>query len=329
MTAIDCRALVCRHLADDFGGLGVETLRLPAPGPGQVLVRVRAAAVNFPDLLMSQGRYQHQPELPFVPGLEACGDVAAVGAGVEGVREGDAVMVHSRTGAFAQYTLVTPAELRPKPRVYDYAQAAAFQAASLTAHVALVRRGRLQPGETLLVHGASGGVGMAAVQLGRHLGARVIATGTSDDKLAFVRQQGAHEVVNLREGLRDRVKTLTGGAGADVVFDPVGGEVFDESMRCMAWGGRLLVIGFTSGRFASAPANLVLIKGISVVGVRAGEDGRRNPQHRVENLREIDRLAEAGVFRPHICARLPLDSAVDGFRMLAERRVLGKVVVEP
>jgi NADPH2:quinone reductase len=323
------RALVCHALADDLSGLRLDTLPSHSPGPDQVLVRVRAAALNYPDLLMTQGRYQFQPELPFVPGLEAAGEVLELGNGVHTLRVGDAVLVHARTGAIAERMLVDAAQTRPMPPGMDFAQAAGFQAASLTAYVALVRRAQLQAGETLLVHGASGGVGMAAVQLGRHLGARVIATGTSEEKLAVVREQGAHETVNLRDGFRDRVKALTDGRGADVVFDPVGGTVFDESLRCIAWGGRLLVVGFASGRFPSAPANLVLIKGIAVIGVRAGEYGRRDPVRGAENLREISRLAREGVFRPYVCARLPLDRAIDAFRMLADRKVLGKVVIEP
>jgi NADPH2:quinone reductase len=323
------RALVCSALTPDLSGLSIESLPVRTPGPGQVRARVRAASLNFPDLLMTQGGYQFKPELPFVPGLEGAGEVIETGPGVEGFSPGDAIMLHSKTGCFAQ-EMVLPADgVRRMPAGLDFAQAAGFQAAAVTAYVALVRRGNLQAGETLLVHGASGGVGMAAVQLARHLGATVIATGSSEEKLAVVRANGAHHTLVVGEGFREQVKALTDGRGADVVFDPVGGDVFDESLRCIAWGGRLLVIGFVSSSIPKAPANIVLIKGISVVGVRAGEYGRRDPEKGAENLRAVDRLANEGVFRPHICARLRLDDAIEGLRMLAERRVVGKVVIEP
>ena len=323
------RALVCTRLTPDLSGLSVEDLPVRAPGPGQVRARVRAASLNFPDLLMTQGGYQFKPEVPFVPGIEGAGEVIETGPGVEGLKPGDRIMLHSKTGCFAQEMVLPASSTRAIPPGLDFAQAAGFKAAAVTAYVALVRRANLQPGETLLVHGASGGVGMAAVQLGRHLGATVIATGGSQEKLDVVQANGAHHTLVLANGFREQVKALTGGRGADVIFDAVGGDVFDESLRCISWGGRLLVIGFVSGRIPTVPANIVLIKGISVVGVRAGEYGRRDPPKGEENLRAIDRLAAEGVFRPHICARLRLDEAIDGLRMLAERRVVGKVVIEP
>ena len=323
------RALVCSRLSNDLSGLTLEDLPVRAPGPGQVRARVRAASLNFPDLLMTQGGYQFKPELPFVPGLEGAGEVIEVGAGVEELKPGDAIMLHSKTGCLAQEMVLPASSARRMPQGLDFAQAAGFQAGAITAYVSLVRRANLQAGETLLVHGASGGVGMAAVQLGRHLGATVIATGSYESKLEVVRANGAHHTLELRHGFREQVKALTGGHGADVIFDPVGGDVFDESLRCIAWGGRLLVIGFVSGRIPTVPANIVLIKGISVLGVRAGEYGRRDPPKGAENIRAIDRLAGEGVFRPHIGARLRLDQAIDGLRMLAERRVVGKVVIEP
>jgi len=326
------RALVCRALSDDFSGLAVETLATPEPGPAEVLVRMRAASVNFPDLLMTQGRYQFRPELPFVPGIEGAGEVAAIGREAtnepSAPRIGDRVLVHARTGAFAAFNLLGAADVRPMPPALDYAHAAAFQAAAVTAYVALVRRAALQPGETLLVHGATGGVGMATVQLGKHLGARVIATGTSDEKLAQLRALEGVETLNLAGGLREQVHALTHGRGADVVFDPVGGDVFDASVRCIAWGGRLLVVGFAAGRIPSVALNLPLIKGFSIVGVRAGEYGRRDPQRGAQNLREIDRLAGEGVLRPYICERFSIERSIEALRHLADRRVLGKVVIE-
>lgn len=323
------RALVCSHLSEDLSGVGMQSLPCKAPGPREVVVALRAASVNYPDYLMTQGRYQFKPEPPFILGMEGAGVVAAVGSEVTGFAVGDRVLAHQKTGCYAERIVLPMSSVRALPKGLDFAQGAAFQAAALTAYVSLVRRGNLAAGETLLVHGASGGVGMATVQLGRHLGARVIATGTSDEKLAVVREQGAHEVINLtREDLRERVKELTGGRGADVIFDPIGGDVFDQSLRCIAWDGRLLVIGFVSGRIATVPSNIPLIKGFSVVGVRAGEYGRRDPVKGAENIRAIDQLAEQGVFRPYIGARFPLDRALDALRYLVDRKVVGKVAIE-
>jgi NADPH2:quinone reductase len=321
-------ALVCETLTDDLSGMAVRKLPTPVPGPNQVLLRVRAAALNFPDYLMTQGRYQFKPPMPFVPGLEAAGEVVATGNNVLHVRPGDAVVAHARYGAVASAMLADASEVRPIPPGLDWAGAAAFHAAAITAYVGLVRRAHLQAGETLLVHGASGGVGMACVQLGRHLGARVIATGRSEEKLAIVKAHGAQETINLAGDLREEVLRLTDGHGADVVVDTVGGDVFDASLRCMAWGGRMLVVGFVGGRIPEVKANYILIKNLAILGVRAGEYGRRDPQRGAENVREIDRLASAGVFRPYIGARLSIDQAVEGLRMLAAGQVTGKVVVE-
>lgn len=321
-------ALVCETLTEDLSGLAVRELPTPAPQAGEVLLRVRAAALNFPDYLMTQGRYQFKPPMPFVPGLEAAGEVVATGAGVLNIKIGDAVVAHARHGAVAGAMLARASEVRPVPPGLDWAEAAAFHAAAITAYVGLVRRAHLQAGETLLVHGASGGVGMACVQLGRHLGARIIATGRSEEKLAIVRAHGAHETVNLAGDLREEVRRLTDGKGVDVVVDTVGGDVFDASLRCMAWGARMLVVGFVGGRISAVKANYILIKNLAILGVRAGEYGRRDPLRGAENVREIDRLASAGVFKPYIGARLPIDEAIDGLRMLAEGKVTGKVVVE-
>ena len=321
-------ALVCESLSEDLSGLAIRRLPLPSPAAGQVLIKVRAAALNFPDFLMTQGRYQFKPELPFVPGMEAAGEVVAVGEAVTSCKAGDAVLAHMRSGALAQYILVTAADVRPIPAGLDFASAAAFHAAAITAYVALVRRAALKPGDTLLVHGASGGVGMATVQLGRHLGAQVIATGRSDDKLAVVRAQGAHHSINLAEDLRERVMRITEGRGVDVVMDVLGGDVFDASLRCLGWGGRLLVAGFVAGRIPVVKANYILIKNLSIIGVRAGEYGRRDPLRGAENVREIDRLAAVGVFQPYIGARLPLERAIEGLRMLGQGNVTGKVVIE-
>ncbi|MEZ5997960.1 MAG: NADPH:quinone oxidoreductase family protein [Hyphomonas sp.] len=264
------KALVCHQITEDFSGLDVQDVPLPEPGPGEVRVRVKAAGVNFPDLLMSQGKYQMKPELPFVMGMECAGVVDAVGAGVTDWAPGDEIIGGNKTGAYAEYAVLPAAGLSRKPTPFSFAEAAAFPAAYITAYVALVRRANLQPGETLLVHGASGGVGMAAVDVGKLLGATVIATSASDAKLDKVRAYGADYVINVTQGFRDKVKTLTHGRGADVIYDPVGGDVFDESVRCIAFDGRLLVIGFTSGRIPSINVNMPLIKGFSR-GWRAGE----------------------------------------------------------
>jgi NADPH2:quinone reductase len=329
MTTSTCRAFVCETLTDDLSGLAVRTVPLPDPAPGQVLVKVRAAALNYPDYLMTQGRYQFKPELPFVPGMEAAGEVMAAGEGVKGFASGDRVLVHVRQGALAECMVADASLVRSIPQGLDFAQGAALHAAAITAYVALIHRAHLRAGETVLIHGASGGVGLAMVQLARHLGATVIATGRSDDKLAIVREHGADHVINLAGNLREQVLKLTDGRGVDVVVDSVGGDVFDQSLRCLAWGGRLLVVGFVAGRIPEVKANYILIKNLSIIGVRAGEFGRRDPVRGATNVREIDRLATAGVFKPYICAHLPLHRAVDGLRMLAEGKVIGKVVIKP
>ncbi|MDX1293948.1 MAG: NADPH:quinone oxidoreductase family protein [Hyphomonas sp.] len=292
-------------------------------------MRVDAASVNFPDLLMSQGKYQMKPELPFTQGMECAGIVEAFGEGVSGYSVGDRVVGGNKTGAFAEYAVLPAASLSGVPENMSLAEAAAYPAAYLTAYVALVRRANLQPGETLLVHGASGGVGLAAVDVGKLLGATVIATSASDAKLDMIVERGADYVINVTQGFRDKVKTLTAGRGAEVIFDPVGGDVFDESVRCIAFDGRLLVIGFTSGRIPDVKANMPLIKGFSVVGVRAGEYGRRFPERGKENLETIWAWAAAGRTRPRIHAEFPLENWRDAYRMLIDREVVGKVVIRP
>lgn len=321
------RAMRCHELSQDPGVLRLDELTLPPPGPGEVKLRLRACAANFPDLLMVQGGYQFKPPLPFAPGLEAAGDVIEVGEGVDAFTPGDRVVARLRYGGFAEEAIVSHAQLRPLPANLDYVHGAAYTVTYLTAYVALVERGMLQPGEVLLVHGAGGGVGLAAVEVGKLLGATVIATASSEAKCAAAREKGADHALLYRDGFRDQVKALTDGRGADVIFDPVGGDVFDESMRCINWEGRLLIIGFTGGRFAQVPTNLVLIKNISVVGVRAGEQTRRDPSKGRRALAAIDQWAEEGRIRPHVCATLPLEQAADALRMLERREVIGKVVV--
>lgn len=324
------KALVVHTLSDDYSGCGIGDVPQAMPGPGEVSVRVRAASINFPDLLMTKGGYQFKPPLPFIPGLDFSGEVEAVGDHVSEFQVGDHVVGGARTGGFAEKIIVPVTGLRRKPQRLSFAQAAAYPAAYLTAYVAIVRRARIEAGEWLLVHGASGGVGLACVDLAGHLGARVIAAGASDHKLARVHEiYQPNATVNVTGGFRDQVREITGGRGVDVAYDPVGGDVFDETVRCMAFDGRLLVIGFASGRIPTVSVNLPLIKGFSVVGVRAGEYGRQFPERGAENIAAIDALAASGAIRPTVYAELPLDRWREGFEMLENREVIGKVVLCP
>ncbi|MBV8978861.1 MAG: NADPH:quinone oxidoreductase family protein [Alphaproteobacteria bacterium] len=320
------KALVCRSLSAGLDGLAFETVSLPPPGPGQVRIRLHAAAVNFPDVLMVQGLYQHKPQLPFTPGMEGAGEIVAVGEEVEALAPGMRVMV-SALGCFAEEVQAEAARVRAIPKGVDDAVAAAFTAAYLTAYVGLVRRAAIGQGEWLLVHGAAGGVGLAAVDLARVLGANVIATASTPDKRRFLEDYGVEHVL-APDGFRDSVKALTGGRGADVIYDPVGGDVFDESTHCIAFGGRLVAVGFAGGRIPVLPVNLALIKGFSLMGLRAGEYGRRFPQQGRENIAAIDALLAQGKLKPHVGARLPLDKAVDAMRLLSSRQAIGKVVLE-
>lgn len=331
MTAI--QTVLCHAIDEDITSITLDTIDLGPPEPGEVQVRLKACAVNFPDILMIQGKYQLKPPLPFAPGGEAAGDIAAIGEGVTDFAVGDRVIISCRFGGFAEAINVDAAVVRPLPAGMSYAAGASFQTAYLTAWVALVSRGHLQPGETVLVHGATGGVGMAAVDLAKHLGATVIATGGRDDKLAVVAERGADHVINYTMpdgslgGFREEVKVLTDGRGADVVYDPVGGDVFDESMRCVALDARLLTIGFTSGRWPQAAVNLILIKQLSVIGVRAGEYGRLYPERGAENQEAIYRLASDGDIKPYVCAAFPLADSLQALQMLESRNVIGKCVV--
>lgn len=323
------RALVVERLAAEYAGCVVKEIAVPEPGPGEVRVRVRAAAVNFPDLMQTRGEHQHKPEIPFVPGLELAGEVDALGPGVTDLQVGDAVAGGARGGC-AEYAVVPAAALRKKPASLSFGQAAGYPVAYLTAYVGLVRAGQLQPGEWALIHGAAGGVGLAAVDLARVLGAKVIAASASDAKLAVIQEEYAPDAtINVTGGFRERVKELTGGRGADVIYDPVGGDVFDESTRCIAFGGRILSIGFTSGRLPTLPVNIALIKGFSVHGVRAGEYGRRFPAKGRENVEAIWRLAEEGRVKPRVHAEYPLSGWREAFETLAQRTVVGKTIIRP
>jgi NADPH2:quinone reductase len=294
---------------------------------GQVRVAIRAAGINFPDILMAAGEYQLKPELPFIPGMEAAGDVMEVDGAAQDVVVGDRVIVKLRHGGYADEAVVTPSQLTPLPGTFDYAEGATFLAAHGTAYHALVDRAQIKSGEVLLVHGAGGGVGLAAVELGKLLGATVIAAASSEEKLAVAQARGAdHLVLYKREPFRDAVKRITDGRGADVVYDPVGGEIFEQSLRCIAWGARVLVIGFTGG-IGLARTNLVLIKGASVLGVRAGEAARKNPALGVARIKALGEWAEAGKIRPNISHRLPLEDFARAMRLLMERKAIGRVAL--
>ena len=322
------KALRVNELLPDLGGVALEDVPTPKPQAGEVLVKIRAATLGFPDFLMTHGGYQLKPPVPFSPGMEGAGEIAALGASVTGWAVGDKV-VCGGLGTFADYMLMPADRLRKIPDNLDFATAAATGSAYLTAYVGLVRRGQLQKDEWLLVHGAAGGVGLAAVDLGKHLGAKIIATASSDEKLAAIKDKFAPDaVLNVQGGFREKVKELTGG-GADVIYDPVGGDVFDESVRCIGWDGRLLVIGFAAGRIPDIGVNMPLIKGFSVVGVRAGEYGRRNPEKGAENQAAIWQLAAEGKISPHVHARLPLSEWREGFAMMAAREIIGRVIFEP
>jgi NADPH:quinone reductase len=320
------KAVVCRELGPP------ERLRLesfaPMPLPkGDVRVAVHAAGINFPDILMAAGEYQLKPELPFTPGVEAAGEVTEIGEGVTGVSVGDRVIVKMRHGAYADEATVSPSQLIPLPSTFDYAEGATFLAAHGTAYHALIDRGQVRLGEVLLVHGAGGGVGLAAVEMGKMLGATVIAAASSEEKLAVAQARGAdHLVLYPREPFRDAVKRITDGRGADVVFDPVGGEILENSLRCIAWGARILIIGFTGG-IGMARTNLLLIKGASLLGVRAGEAVRRNPGLGAVRIKNLVDWAEAGKIRPHISHRLPLEDYAKAMRLLIERKAIGRVAL--
>ncbi len=323
------RAVVCR----EFGppeSLVVEEMEDPVPGPGQLLIDVRAAGVTFPDALIIEDKYQFKATPPFVPGSEVAGIVSGIGEGVEGFSIGDAVVgSFGITGGFAERALSPAAATRPLPEGLGFAEATGLLYAYGTACYALRHRGRIQPGESLLVLGAGGNVGLAAVELGKLYGARVIAAASSPEKLALCRERGADEAIDYaREDLKQRTKELTGGEGADVVYDAVGGDYAEAALRATAWNGRFLVIGFTAG-IPQIPLNLTLLKGCQIVGVFFGSMISREPETRDAILRELLDLSASGRLTPHVSRRYKLDEAGQALRDLLERRVLGKVVVEP
>lgn len=313
--------------------VGVDALtwtELPTPQParGQVLVRVQAASLNFPDLLIVQGKYQLKPELPFVPGAEYAGVIEAVGDGVTGLQVGQAVACLAGTGGFATHALAPARLCLPLPPGFAPVDAAAFTMIYGTSHHALLDRGQLKAGETVLVLGAAGGVGMSAVQIAKLAGARVIAAASTDEKCAFCRQLGADETINYQtEDLRERLKELTEGRGPDVIYDPVGGEFTEPALRSLAWRGRHLVIGFTAGEIPAIRINLPLVKGTSIVGVFWGEFARREPQANAVMMQELVGWYMQGRIKPVIDARMPMSELKAAYARMASRQVMGKLVL--
>jgi len=321
------RAVVVREWTEPKD-LKVESLPVRDPEAGEVRIAVHAAGLNFADTLMVQGKYQEKPPFPFSPGSEASGEIEAVGAGVTNVKEGDRVMALTGHGGFAERCVVDASRVLPIPDTMGFTDAAAFPVAYGTSHVALRHRGNLRPDETLLVHGAAGGVGLTAVQIGKVIGARVIATARGKEKLAIAQANGAKDTIDYsEEDVRARVLELTDGKGANVIYDPVGGDIFDASLRCIAWEGRLLVIGFAAGRIPQAPANYLLLKNASAVGVFWGAYMKNDPSVIHRSFEELLGWYADGLLSPHISATFDLDDTPAAMDMLLSRKSTGKIVV--
>ncbi|HEX5476711.1 MAG TPA: NADPH:quinone oxidoreductase family protein [Burkholderiales bacterium] len=321
------KAVLCRQFGPPES-LVVEDIPSPAAGPGEAVIRVKAASVNFPDVLIIQNKYQFKPPLPFSPGSELSGVVKEVGAGVTHVKPGDRVIAFTTYGAFAEEVKTDAARLLPLPESMDFATGAAFLLTYGTSDHALRDRAALRAGETLLVLGAAGGVGLAAIEIGKALGARVIACASSPDKLAVCREHGADETIDYaKEDLRERIKALTGARGVDVVYDAVGGAYSEPAFRSIAWRGRLLVVGFAAGEIPKLPLNLALLKGASIVGVFWGDFARREPRPFAESVAQLARWHAEGKLRPHVSQTFPLERAVDALQLMAARKVKGKVVL--
>lgn len=309
-------------------GLRWAEAATPAPAPGEALVAIRAASLNFPDLLVVQGKYQFKPTPPFVPGAEFSGVVAALGEGVTHLAVGQPVMSVAVTGAFATHACVQAARLVPMPSAMSFEDAAAFLMAYGTSHHALIDRAALRAGETVLVLGAAGGVGTAAVQIAKAAGARVIAAVSTDEKAALCRSIGADETINYSTtGLRDALKALTAGRGPDVIHDPVGGDVAEPAFRSIAWRGRYLVVGFAQGEIPNLPLNLPLLKGASIVGVFWGDFVRREPQSFGQSLAELAGWYASGRIKPVLDRILPMSQLAEAFARMASRQALGKIVL--
>ncbi|WP_122422928.1 NADPH:quinone oxidoreductase family protein [Pseudomonas viridiflava] len=321
------KALLCKA----FGPASTLVLEdIPAPDvkKNEILLDIHAAGVNFPDTLIIEGKYQFKPPFPFSPGGEAAGVISAVGEKVTHLKTGDRVMALTGWGSFAEQVAVPNYNVLPIPESMDFTIAAAFSMTYGTSMHALKQRANLQPGETLLVLGASGGVGLAAVEIGKALGARVIAAASSAEKLEVAKNAGADELINYTDtSLKDEIKRLTNGNGADVIYDPVGGDLFDQAIRAIAWNGRLLVVGFASGRIPELPVNLALLKGASVVGVFWGSFAQRQPQDNAANFKQLFAWFEEGKLKPLVSQVYPLERAGEAIDALGGRRAVGKVVV--
>jgi NADPH2:quinone reductase len=323
------KALLCTQ----FGPPDLLELRdVPSPAPerGQVVVSVKAASVNFPDVLIIENKYQFKPPLPFSPGSELAGVVKEVGADVTHVRPGDRVMAFTVYGAFAEEVVLDAFRVLPMPEGMDFSTAAALLLTYGTMDHALRDRGALKANETVLVLGAAGGIGIASIEIAKALGARVIACASSDDKLSVCREHGADDTIDYStEDLRERIKALTEGRGVDVVVDPVGGGFTEPALRSLAWRGRLLVVGFAAGEIPKIPLNLVLLKGCAIVGVFWGDFLRREPWAFMESVDQLGRWFAEGRLRPHISATFPLERGADAIKLMAARKVIGKVIVSP
>lgn len=323
------QALQVSKLSPDLSGCELIDLAVPVRNAGEVLVRVHAASLNFPDLLMTRGEYQFKPEPPFIAGMELAGEVIEADPD-SGFAIGQRVMGGAKTGGMAEFSSVPARNLRPAPKALDYAGAAALGAAYTTAYTALVELGDMQAGQWVLVHGASGGVALAAVDLAKGMGAKVIAATGSPAKMERIKAlYQPDEVIESTNRFREQVSEITGGTLADLVLDPVGGDIFDESTRCVAFGGKLLVVGFAGGRIADIATNIPLIKGFSVVGVRAGEYARRFPDRGKRIADAVTALANQGVINPAIDRAVPLSQWRSAFEAMDRRELVGKVILKP
>ena len=323
------KAIVCNELGP-IENLKLEDVDTPTVGKGEVLVEIKAAGVNYPDTLVVQGKYQIKPPTPYVPGGEASGIVAEIGEGVTDWAVGDRVIVTPLGGAFAEYCVVPSAQVQPMASNMSFEQAAGFTITYATSYYALKQRAKLQPGETVLVLGAAGGVGVTCIEIAKAMGATVIAAASSDEKLAFAQSVGADHLINYStDSLKDRVKALTAGKGVDVVYDPVGGDLAQQALRSTGWEGRYLVIGFASGDIPAFPANLTLVKGSSVMGVWWGAWAGRDPLAAKQNHLELLEMVEAGKLTPLVTNTFSLADTVDAFNLLVNRQAMGKVVITP
>jgi len=321
------KAVLCRQFGPPET-LVYEDLPSPTAGPGEVVVSVKAASLNFPDVLIIQNKYQFKPPLPFSPGSEMAGVVKQVGDGVKGYKPGDRVIAFTTYGAFAEEVNVEATRLVPIPEGMDFNSAAAFLLTYGTSDHALRDRGALKAGETLLVLGAAGGVGLAAIEIGKAMGATVFACASSADKLEVCKQHGADAAINYAtEDMRERIKELTGGKGVDVIYDAVGGPYTEPALRSTAWRGRLLVVGFAAGDIPRIPLNLTLLKGCAIVGVFWGDFARREPKAFAASIAQLGAWFREGKLKPHVSQTFPLSQAVEALKLMAARKVKGKVVL--